>query len=64
MPKSGHPQPNPTQPLVGHHQKDSDVIGLGKIEKQGSRTARLSPQSMTWDLCKVYKNGKGVQYVQ
>ena len=26
--------------------------------------ARLSPQSMTWDECKVYKNGEGVQYVQ
>ena len=25
------------------------------IKKQGSRSARLSPQSMTWDECKVYK---------
>ena len=32
--------------------------------KQGSRSARLSPQSMTWDECKVYKNGVGAQYVQ
>ena len=28
---------------------------------QGSRSARLSPQSMTWDECKVYKNGIGAQ---
>ena len=34
------------------------------IKQQGSRFARLSPQSMTWDECKVYKNGVGAQYVQ
>ena len=34
------------------------------LKKQGSRSARLSPQSMTWDECKVYKNGVGAQYVQ
>ena len=32
--------------------------------KQGSRSARLSPQSMTWDECKVYKTGVGAQHVQ
>ena len=32
--------------------------------QQGSLSARLRPQSMTWDECKVYKNGVGAQYVQ
>ena len=33
-------------------------------KKQGSRSARWRPQSMTWDECKVYKNGKDLQCVQ
>ena len=44
--------------------EDGGHLFIHLNSKQGSRSARLSPQSMTWDECKVGSVSEGTDFGQ